>query len=241
MQYANAVSVAAGTSGELNLGTAYTAAEQVGNLTLNTGATLNVTRSGATTANSAYGITAGTVAIAGSSTINVANNGSGPGTLSLGALSGSGNLTLNGPGNVVLMAAANGFSGTTTLNGGTLVAANGGNGSASGSGLLTLNSGLLASDPTVGGAIGGSVAAGSGAAADRPRRHRRHRQPDDWRQPCPQQPVDARLRLKRHNGRRLEYQRFPLGRRRGQPGAVISSVRPPPVPIPWPRLPPTSR
>ena len=37
VQYANAVSVAAGTSGELNLGTAYTAAEQVGNLTLNTG------------------------------------------------------------------------------------------------------------------------------------------------------------------------------------------------------------
>ena len=162
-QYANAVSVAAGASGELNLGTAYTTAAQVGNLTLNAGSTLIVTRSGSATPNSAYSITAGTTTLAGSVTINVSNNGSGLGTLSLGPLSGSGNLTLGGPGALYLSAPANGFTGTTKLNAGTLVAANGTTGSATGNGQVTLNGGVLASDPNLGGTIGGNVLAGSGA------------------------------------------------------------------------------
>ena len=147
-QYANPVSVAAGATGELNLDTAYTNNVLVGNLTLYSGATLNVTRSGASTANSAYQITTGTTTLAGSAVINVANNGSGQGTLSAGALSGSGNLTMNGPGALLLTAAANGFSGKTTLNAGTLVASNGSAGSATGSGPLTLNGGTLARAPS---------------------------------------------------------------------------------------------
>ena len=161
-QYANPVSVAAGATGELNLDTAYTNNVLVGNLTLYSGATLNVTRSGASTANSAYQITTGTTTLAGSAVINVANNGSGQGTLSAGALSGSGNLTMNGPGALLLTAAANGFSGKTTLNAGTLVASNGSAGSATGSGLLTLNGGTLAG-ALAGGSVSGLVQAGSGA------------------------------------------------------------------------------
>ena len=95
----------------------------------------------------------------------MASYGSGQGTLSVGALSGSGNLTMNGPGALVLTAAANGFSGTTTLNAGTLVASNGSAGSATGSGPVTLNGGLLASDPNLGGTfgtLGSLVSAGSG-------------------------------------------------------------------------------
>ena len=119
-QYANALSVDTAATGELNLGTAYTTAAQVGNLTLNAGATLNVTRSGSTTPNSTYAITAGSTTVAGNATINVANDGSGLGTLSLGALSGTGNLALGGPGGVILTADGSAFTGNATVNGGAI-------------------------------------------------------------------------------------------------------------------------
>jgi autotransporter-associated beta strand protein len=154
--------VAAGTSGELNLGTAYTTSAQVGNLSLGAGATLSVTRSGSFAPNAAYSITAGPLAVAGSATLNVADDGSGQGTLSVGPLSGSGSLTVNGPGTLVLTSSANGFTGQTILNGCTLVVSNGTAGSATGTRNVTLNSGMLASDPNVGGTIAGSVTAGNG-------------------------------------------------------------------------------
>jgi len=160
--YANALSVTAGKSAELNLGTAVTTAAQVGNLTLNAASVLSVTRSNSSTANAAYTITAGALAMAGNATINVANDGSGQGTLAVGALSGNGNLTLGGPGAVSLTSSANGYSGNTALNGGQLVAANGIFSSATGSGVVTLNGGTLASDPNLGGQVG-TVVGGSGA------------------------------------------------------------------------------
>ena len=66
---------------------------------------------------------------------------------------GAGTLTL---------AASNGYTGPTTLNAGTLVAANGTTLSATGTGSVTLNGGVLAAG-AAGGTISGPVVAGSGS------------------------------------------------------------------------------
>ena len=63
----------------------------------------------------------------------------------------------------LILAGSNIYSGGTEVDGGILVAANGSNGSATGSGSVTLNGGTLASG-TSGGSISGSVQAGSGAS-----------------------------------------------------------------------------
>ena len=169
MLYANPITVT--TAGELNLSTGVASSAAVSSVTLNPGAVLSITRSGSQTANAPYQITAGTVAVAGSTaTINVANNGSGLGSFSVEALSGNGTLFKTGSGALVLTA-ANPFTGPITLNAGSLVAADGshdGNGSATGTGQVTLNGGVLASDPLIGGTVGGSVVAGSGANAIAP-------------------------------------------------------------------------
>ena len=67
----------------------------------------------------------------------------------------------------LILAGSNIYSGGTTLDAGTLVAANGSNGSATGSGTVTLNGGTLASG-TSGGSISGGVKAGSGASVIAP-------------------------------------------------------------------------
>jgi autotransporter-associated beta strand protein len=89
----------------------------------------------------------------------------------VGILSGSGALVKGGGGALVVTGSGNPYTGPITLNAGLLVAADGSNdpsGSATGHGLLTLNGGTLASDPVLGGTIGGNVLAGSGANAIAP-------------------------------------------------------------------------
>jgi len=80
---------------------------------------------GSTGANTAYSLTlggAGGVVFTGNPTFNVANNGTGVGTVSLGGISDSGggsSLTKTGNGTLVISGAA-GYSGPTNINGGTL-------------------------------------------------------------------------------------------------------------------------
>ncbi len=92
-------------------------------------------------------------------TVNSASNSTFSGFISQ-ATSAVGSLIKSGTGTLTL-GSANSYGGGTTINQGTLVAANG-SGSATGSGPVTLNSGMLSSG-TAGGTIGGNVLAGSGA------------------------------------------------------------------------------
>jgi autotransporter-associated beta strand protein len=81
-----------------------------------TGTTLNVTATTAPT-NQAYGLTVGAMTLAGNVILNVANNGAGTGTLTLGAVSDGGShsaITKTGPGTLTL-------SGTNILSGATIV------------------------------------------------------------------------------------------------------------------------
>ena len=79
-----------------------------------------------------------------------------------GTISGSGSIDKTAAGALTL-AASNIYSGGTEVNNGTLVAANGTHGSATGSGNVTLNGGTLASG-TGGGSISGGVRIGSMAS-----------------------------------------------------------------------------
>jgi uncharacterized repeat protein (TIGR03803 family)/autotransporter-associated beta strand protein len=76
-------------------------------------------------------------------------------------------VTLAGSGRVIL-SASNTYTGGTAVQSGILVAANGSNGSATGSGIVTLNAGTLASDPSAGGSIAGEVVPGSAASVIAP-------------------------------------------------------------------------
>ena len=126
------------------------------------------------------GVTAPTVGgLAGSGMVNLAttdapplpvtltSGGNNANTTYSGTLSGSGGVTKVGDGAMIL-AGSNLYSGGTEVDNGTLVAANGSNGSATGSGTVTLSGGTLASDPTSGGSISGSVQAGSGPSTIAP-------------------------------------------------------------------------
>ena len=72
-------------------------------------------------------------------------------------------LVLTGTGSQTLTNGKSLYANGTIINGGVLVVANSTNGSATGTGLVTINStGVLASDPTVGGTVSGSVMANFG-------------------------------------------------------------------------------
>ena len=96
--------------------------------------------------------------------LTVGNNG--VNTTYSGTLSGSGSLTKVGAGALIL-AGSNLYSGGTEVDNGTLVAANGASGSATGSGNVTLNGGTLASGAG-GGSISGGVLSGSIASTIAP-------------------------------------------------------------------------
>ena len=121
----------------------------LGTLSLN-GSTLTVASGTNVSTNSAYGLTFGATTLTGNATVDVAYNGSGLGTLTLGVLAGNFNLTKQGPGQLTLVGTGTRSAGLTTLNAGTLRLAN-----ASGLGTaattLVLNGGTLdlAIDATV--------------------------------------------------------------------------------------------
>ena len=80
-----------------------------------------------------------------------------------GFLFGFGGLQKVARGTLILTSSSSDYTGPTTLTAGTLEAANGNSGSATGSNTVTLNGGVLAAGPA-GGTISGEVVAGSGPA-----------------------------------------------------------------------------
>jgi autotransporter-associated beta strand protein len=161
----NNISTAAGSTTGLDvlpasLGGAGSASLQ-GTLTLGNGATLNIT-GGTTPTNLPFSLTVNnTTTISGNATINVANNGTGKGSLTLGAIAdqaAGATLTKGGAGTLTILGAAS-YTGFTTVNAGTLVV----NGSIAGATTIN-NGGTLAGTGTlaaVGVQSGGTVAPGN--------------------------------------------------------------------------------
>jgi len=115
--------------------------------TLSIGAkTLSITTNTAdgVTANTPYGVTFGATTLTGNATFDVANNGTGTGTLTLGATGGATfSLTKQNAGTLVLNA-ANTYTGATTISGGTLqIGAGGTTGSLATSSAITDNGTLI--------------------------------------------------------------------------------------------------
>lgn len=121
--YANALAVSPGVVGNINLQAKAGAADfSLGTLTLGSGSSFNLAAEQASTANQPYSLTLGATSLAGPATLSVANNGTGLGTLTLGALSGgaSATLTKQGLGTLVLAAGNSAFGGNVTVGQGTL-------------------------------------------------------------------------------------------------------------------------
>jgi autotransporter-associated beta strand protein len=162
----NNITVPAGASVGLDvqpvaLGGAGSATLQ-GTLTLGNSATLNVT-GGASPTNAPYSLSVtGATAISGNTTINVADNGTGKGRISLGAIAdqaAGATLTKTGTGTLAILGAAT-YTGATNVNAGTLVL----NGSLGGATAVN-NGGTLAGTGTtlaVSVQSGGTVAPGNG-------------------------------------------------------------------------------
>jgi autotransporter-associated beta strand protein len=95
----------------------------LGSLTMAGGTSLSMTADTGSTANLAYGLNFSGTTLSGATTFNVANNGTGIGTLTPGAVGGSGGpLTKDGAGTLVLDH-ANTYTGGTVILNGTVVAA----------------------------------------------------------------------------------------------------------------------
>ena len=122
--------------------------------------------------NQSYSLTTGKVTLNSNVTFNVANNGTGTGTLYLGNVDPivSFGVTVGGPGTVVYTAGGN-YGGATNVNGGTLQV----NGTVSGTGAVTVASAATLSGPVSTGGSGsmagavtvqsnGTIAATNGAA-----------------------------------------------------------------------------
>jgi autotransporter-associated beta strand protein len=124
----------------------------LGALAIGSGSLLNVTADASTPANQAYGLTFGATTLNGPATFSVANNGTGAGTVTLGAVGGSGSLSKGGPGTLVL-ANPGTYTGGTAVNAGRLLVTNT-TGSATGTGAVAVNAGgILGGTGTVGGAV----------------------------------------------------------------------------------------
>ncbi|HEV3417231.1 MAG TPA: autotransporter-associated beta strand repeat-containing protein [Pirellulales bacterium] len=120
--YVNNVVLNAGTNSTIDVAaTAGIPLTTMGALTVNGPAAsiLNVTATTALT-DQPYGLTLGATTLAGNVTFNVANNGAGLGTLTLGAISGNGfGVTKTGLG-LLLLPGANTYTGNTTVSGGVI-------------------------------------------------------------------------------------------------------------------------
>jgi fibronectin-binding autotransporter adhesin len=118
--YANAVNVAGGASPTIAPRVATNVTTfTMGNLVMGSGATLNVAPDTGSLADTAYNLTLGATSLNGAATFNVANNGSGTGTLTLGALNDGGTartVTKAGPGTLTLAAAAASLVDGTAVN-----------------------------------------------------------------------------------------------------------------------------
>ncbi len=154
----------------------------MGTLTVANGSTLNIT-GGSDTGADAYSLTLGTVTLSSNATFNVANNknGSGSGSLNLGAIGDGGTgfgITLTGPGTVGLThLTGSTYKGGTNITAGILqlydMKTNSVD-SATGSGAVAVNGGALVGPTNIGGkayvagavtvANGGAVVASSGAS-----------------------------------------------------------------------------
>jgi autotransporter-associated beta strand protein len=111
----------------------------LGSLNMAAGTTLGLTADTGSTANLAYGLNFSGTTLAGATTFNVANNGTGIGSLTPGAIGGTGGpLTKDGAGTLVLDH-ANTYAGGTVILNGTVVAASD---SALGTGNVTATSTL---------------------------------------------------------------------------------------------------
>ncbi len=164
--YANNVALAAGSNSTIDVAaTAAAPSFTLGNLTVSAGSvsTLNITATTAP-ANLPYGLTFGAVTLHSNATLNVANNGSGTGTVTLGAVSDAGGgfgLSIGGQGRVVL-SSVNSYNGNTTVASGTLRLAGGSTNNISGSPQITLSNGAKL-DTT--GLASGTIVLGTGSTA----------------------------------------------------------------------------
>jgi autotransporter-associated beta strand protein len=118
--YSSPVTVAGGGASSINvIATAATPTITMGALSMGAGGTLNVGAEAGTAANLAYGLTFGATTLSGTNTFAVANNGTGTGTLTLGALNDGGTaatITKTGAGALTLAAAATSLVNGTTVN-----------------------------------------------------------------------------------------------------------------------------
>ena len=160
--YANNVVLTGGDAATIDVGaTAANPTVSMGTLAVGNGTLTQLNVTGSTVpVGQAYGLTLGATTLAGNVTFNVANNtngaGNAVGTLTLGAVSGSGfGVTLTGRGNALLLGGTNTYTGATTVLGGTL-RVNGANGS------LAAGSAVTIGGTTAGGDNGAPALAGSG-------------------------------------------------------------------------------
>ncbi len=162
--YTNAVNVSGGQTGVVNvLASTDVPTVTMGALGFGSNANLTVGADAATPANQSFGLNFGAVTLNGNHTVTVANNGTGSGTVSFGAVGGVGSLTKVGAGTLNLTAGGT-YDGGTTVNAGTLLVTNT-TGSATGTGtVLVANGATLGGTGTASGAVmiaqGGSVTPG---------------------------------------------------------------------------------
>jgi autotransporter-associated beta strand protein len=157
--YPAPVTVAAGANAALNvIATSTFPTVTINSLTIGPGATVSVGADPSTPAGQVYGLTIGTAMLNGPVTLAVTNNGTATGTLTLGAVGGTGGITKTGNG-VLAIAGTGSYTGNTTVSAGTFVLT--GSGSFASSPVITVQSGATLD---VTGVTGGANFAGTGFA-----------------------------------------------------------------------------